>query len=202
MSRKYKFHDSRSPHFVSFSVVNWIDLFTRKEYFDIMIESLSYCVEHKGLIMNAWCIMTNHVHLIIRSDSNQLEDILRDMKKFTSKRLIEEVKMKSGESRKDWILWMFKRAGEKNKQLPQNSECPQQVANWPEKVIDRFIGGKPIVFQIGFTESYDFRNICFITNRREKFHSIKKQLSCVGSCNVWIPLRLATLFKGNVCKLI
>ncbi|MDR9364950.1 MAG: transposase [Balneolaceae bacterium] len=114
MSRKYKFHDSRSPHFVSFAVVNWIDLFTRREYFDIMMESLSYCIEHKGLIMNAWCIMTNHVHLIIRSETDQLQNIMRDMKKFTSKKLIKDLEDNRQESRKDWILWMFKRAGIKN----------------------------------------------------------------------------------------
>jgi len=84
MSRKYKIYDSSIPHFLSFAIVNWIDLFTRKEYFDVITESLSYCIRHKGLTLNAWCIMTNHVHLIVRSDENNLSNIMRDLKKFTS----------------------------------------------------------------------------------------------------------------------
>lgn len=114
MSRKYKFHDSRTPHFVSFAIVHWLDLFTRKEYCNVVIESLSYCIQHKGLIVNAWCIMPNHIHLIIRSETNQLQDIMRDLKKFTAKKLVIEIQENLTESRKDWILWMFKRAGEKN----------------------------------------------------------------------------------------
>ena len=39
MSTKYKFNDQYELYFVSFSVVNWIDLFIRNEYKDIMIES-------------------------------------------------------------------------------------------------------------------------------------------------------------------
>ncbi|MDZ7719149.1 MAG: transposase [Balneolaceae bacterium] len=114
MSRKYKVYHSEIPHFVSFSVVNWIDLFTRSEYSEIVINSLSYCISEKGLILNAWCIMTNHIHLIIRSETNQLQDIIRDMKKFTSKKLIRSIRENPRESRKNWLLWMFKREGDKN----------------------------------------------------------------------------------------
>lgn len=115
MSRKYKFYNSRKPHFVSFAIVNWIDLFTRKDYVDIVTESLSYCIQKKGLILNAWCIMTNHVHLIIRSEQNSLSDIIRDLKKFTSYQLYSAVQEHPQESRKEWLLWMFENAGKANK---------------------------------------------------------------------------------------
>lgn len=58
--------------------------------------------------------MTNHLHLIIRSEENQLQDIIRDMKKFTSKKLIQSIWENPQESRKNWLLWLFKREGEKN----------------------------------------------------------------------------------------
>ena len=114
MSRKYKFHDSTQPYFVSYSTVNWISIFTRKIYFDVVVKSLQYCIKEKGLIVNAWCIMPNHIHLIIRSDTNLLEDIMRDMKKFTAKKLIKIIQQLPQESRKKWMLWMFKRAGQNN----------------------------------------------------------------------------------------
>lgn len=114
MSRKYKFYDSRKPYFISFAIVNWIDLFTRKDYVDIVTESLSYCIQKKGLIVNAWCVMSNHVHLIVRSEQNSLSDIMRDLKKFTSFKLYSAVQEHPQESRKEWLLWMFERAGEAN----------------------------------------------------------------------------------------
>lgn len=132
MSRKYKFYDSTYPHFVSFAVVNWIDLFTRRIYFEVILDSLRYCIEHKSLIVNAWCIMSNHVHLIIRSETNELADIMRDMKKFTSAELIRQIEQHPQESRRAWLLWMFRRAGERNGnnkkyQLWQQHNQPTQL---------------------------------------------------------------------------
>ncbi len=114
MSRKYKFYDSSRPYFVSFAVIHWIDIFIRRIYFDVMVDSFDYCINQKGLILNAWCIMPSHVHLIIRSETNQLEDIMRDMKKFTSKKLVETIHERLQESRREWMLRMFRQAGEAN----------------------------------------------------------------------------------------
>ena len=76
MSSKYKFQDQRKLYFVSFSVVNWIDVFTRKYYRDIFLESLRFCQENKGLEIYAWCIMSNHVHLIIGTSQMPMQDII------------------------------------------------------------------------------------------------------------------------------
>ena len=65
MSRKYKFHNPQGIYLVTFATVNWIDVFTRCEYKDILISSINYCVEQKGLNVYAWVIMSNHVHLLV-----------------------------------------------------------------------------------------------------------------------------------------
>jgi len=115
MSRKYKIRDQNYPHFVSFAVVQWIDLFTRSVYRQILIDSLAYCQKNKGLIIYAWCIMTNHVHLIIGTNDRPMEGILRDMKSFNSRKLKEAIAGNAEESRKKWILWMMRQAGKKNR---------------------------------------------------------------------------------------
>ena len=109
MNRKYKFHNPEGVYFVSFAVQNWVDVFTRNEYKNILIENLDYCQKHKGLEIFAWCIMTNHVHLVIRSKEGYLlPDILRDFKKFTSKAIIKTINENYGESRKEWLLEQFR----------------------------------------------------------------------------------------------
>jgi REP element-mobilizing transposase RayT len=108
MSRKYKFHNPAGVYFVSFSVQGWVDALTRSEYKDILIENLSYCQKNKGLEIFAWCIMSNHVHLIIRAQEGYvLPDILRDFKKFTSKAIIKAISENPQESRKEWLLEQF-----------------------------------------------------------------------------------------------
>jgi hypothetical protein len=72
MSSKYKVAESAQPHFVTFTVVGWIDVFSRALYKDILVNSLQYALEHKGLALHAWVIMTNHAHLIISSQSNKI----------------------------------------------------------------------------------------------------------------------------------
>jgi REP element-mobilizing transposase RayT len=109
MSRKYKFHNPDGVYFVSFAVEGWVDVFTRNEYKNLLVENLQYCQKYKGLELFAWCIMTNHLHLIIRAKEGfKLSDILRDYKKFTSKAIIKAITYNSKESRKEWLLKQFK----------------------------------------------------------------------------------------------
>ena len=87
----YKIRNKEEIHFITFAVVEWIDVFTRKQYRDILLESIRYCQNEKGLILYAWCIMSNHVHLMAAAKDNNLSDILRDFKKFTSKQIIAAI---------------------------------------------------------------------------------------------------------------
>jgi putative transposase len=114
MSRKYKFLNPEGMYFISFAVVYWIDVFVRNDYKNILIESWKHCQKEKGLIINAWVIMTSHVHMIIGSSGNKLEDIVRDMKSFTSGMLRKSIAENMQESRREWMLWMMERAGKKN----------------------------------------------------------------------------------------
>jgi putative transposase len=111
MGRKYKFHQHDKLYFVSFATVNWIDVFTRRIYCDIVVDSLKYCIGNKGLEVYAWCIMSSHVHLIISTESGNLSDIMRDLKRHTSKTILKAIEENTQESRREWMLWMFKRAG-------------------------------------------------------------------------------------------
>ncbi len=71
MNRKYKFKNPERAYFVSFAVVEWRDVFTRNIYKDILIDSLTYCQKNKGLEIFSWCMMTNHIHLLIRSGGSE-----------------------------------------------------------------------------------------------------------------------------------
>ncbi|AYA36448.1 transposase [Hymenobacter oligotrophus] len=114
MSEKYKIQDSRQLYFVSFATVNWIDVFTRRLYNDLFVDGLRYCQQHKGLEVYAWCLMTNHAHLIISSEQDNLSAILRDLKRHTAKTLLQAIQENQQESRREWMLWMFRRAGQRN----------------------------------------------------------------------------------------
>ena len=115
MSRKYKIRDQDKLYFVTFTVVYWLDVFIRTEYKDIFLDSLRYCQKNKGLEVCAYCIMSSHVHMIIgRNKEQSLEGIIRDIKKFTSVKIVEAIRKNPQESRRDWLIWFFERAGKRN----------------------------------------------------------------------------------------
>ena len=113
MSTGYQIKDQEGLYYLTFQVINWIDIFTRQIYRDIVIENLKYCQQNKGLQVFAYVIMSNHIHIIANSSEGKLSDTIRDFKKFTSRVIIENVK-EGNESRKNWMLNQFKFAASKH----------------------------------------------------------------------------------------
>lgn len=110
MSDKYKIREIDKAYFVTLTVTSWIDIFTHKNHKVLLINSLKYCQENKGLNIFGWCLMSSHLHMIVSTEGNLLSDILRDFKKFTSKAIINQIN-EDPESRREWLLEQFKKAG-------------------------------------------------------------------------------------------
>ena len=110
----YKIRNQSAPHFLTFAVAEWVDVFSRKIYRDIVLDSIKYCQTKKSLLLHCWCIMTNHLHLIASAKNADLSSVLRDFKKFTSKQIVSAIESNQYESRKNWMLQIFRRAGSEN----------------------------------------------------------------------------------------
>ena len=122
MAFKYTVTDQSDIYFITTTVVGWIDAFTRKELAEVIIESLRYCQSEKGLIIYAWCLMPSHLHMIVSAkETYKLSDIIRDFKKFTSKKIIKTIQ-EINESR-EWLLDKFSfaaRINMKNKEFTKS----------------------------------------------------------------------------------
>ena len=107
MSTKYKATMPDTGYFITITTVGWVDVFTRvKQKYEI-IDSLQYCQVHKGLEIYAYCIMHSHIHMLCKAEEGYvLSDIIRDFKKFTSKKIIKTIQ-KYPESRREWMLAYF-----------------------------------------------------------------------------------------------
>ena len=162
MSRKYKFLNKEGLYFVSFAVVNWIDVFVRLEYNEVVIDSLNYCKNNLGMEVYCWCIMPSHIHMIFAAKDDTPEIILGRFKEYTSKQLVKAIGENIQESRKEWMLWMFKRAAAKSSnvktyQFWQHNNKPIEL--WSAEVIAQkanYIHNNPI--EAGFvTEAHHWR---------------------------------------------
>ena len=140
MPTGYQIVEQSKVHFLTFQVVNWIDVFSRKVYRDLFLESLTYCRQHKSLVIYGYVIMTNHIHLMLRSAVDDLSGTIRDLKKYTSKAIVEAIN-DDYESRRGWILQLLAHAAQR-----QNKEGKYQFwthENHAELVYsNNFIGQK------------------------------------------------------------
>lgn len=104
---RYEIKDQHGIYFLTITVVDWIDLFSRKDYSMIIVDSLNYCISAKNMEVFSWVIMSSHIHLVCKvNEPDNLSDVLRDFKKFTSKELIKTIEQ-VGESRREWLLDKF-----------------------------------------------------------------------------------------------
>jgi len=147
----YRIKDENALYFLTFGTVNWIDVFTRKRYRDILVDSLCYCQKEKGLELFSWCIMSNHVHMISRAkEGYKMSVILRDMKKHTCKKILKSIQQEP-ESRKEWLFSEMLKAGKRNSksqkyQLWRNDNHPIEL--YKTETIDQkqnYIHNNPVV---------------------------------------------------------
>ncbi len=147
----YKIDDQNALYFITIATVYWIDLFTRRCNKDILINSLKYCRQTKGLELFGYCIMTNHLHLICSAKEGfRLSDIIRDFKRHTAKQLLMSIHGEA-ESRRQWILKLLKEAGsinKKNKEYQIWRQDNHPIELYTNSVIDQkldYIHDNPVV---------------------------------------------------------
>ncbi len=161
MPTGYQIKNQEAPYYLTFQIVYWVDLFSRKSYRDIVIESLKHCQKEKGLEIFAWVIMSNHVHIIARSTTNDLSGTIRDFKKYTSKKIIEEIE-RSAESRKEWMLRLFIHAAKR-----QNKKGDYQVWTHENHAIELF-GNDFIQSKVEYIHNNPIR--AGIVNKAEEYN--------------------------------
>jgi putative transposase len=100
--------------FVTLTIVGWIDVFNRRIYIEELIRNLKYCQDAKGLKIYCYCIMSSHIHIIAATEEKRLGDVLRDFKSYSAKQIIKLIQDNPHESRKEWMLYMFKFFAKRN----------------------------------------------------------------------------------------
>jgi len=111
--QKYKIDPAKTSfYFCTCTVIEWLCIFKEEKYFNVVIDSLNYCRENKGLRLYGLVIMLNHLHMIV-STRNEilLSDVMRDFKRHTSTKLAELLIADNDKI----VLYHLKKAAEKQK---------------------------------------------------------------------------------------
>ena len=117
MSDKYKIFRGDEVYFVTFTIVEWLKVLEDDNFKNIIINAVKYYQENKGLTVYGYCIMPNHVHMIVQATGNSsISDILRDLKKFTARSIVKKIEDEMPAGYKE-ILAKFVEAGKDLKRI-------------------------------------------------------------------------------------
>jgi len=106
--------------FVTLTRVGWVDVFTRNDYKNILVENLKYCQQIENLEIYSYVIMSNHIHMICRRKDKDLKELLGRFKSNSAKQIIKAIENNQQESRKEWLLYLFNYFAKANKQYSKN----------------------------------------------------------------------------------
>ena len=98
MRSRYRIHERDHAHFVTATIVEWLPVFTSAACCDILVRSLEFSRQHKGLKIYAWVILDNHFHAILAAPD--LSGVLRDLKSFTARQIVEQLAREG----REWLL--------------------------------------------------------------------------------------------------
>ncbi len=99
--------DNNSAYFCTLTITGWIDLFTRKSLADIIINNLAFLISNNRIMIESYCLMPSHLHLIAYSRCEFLSRVLGHFKSYTAKELIQAIQNDKQESRRRWISSIF-----------------------------------------------------------------------------------------------
>lgn len=75
----------------------------------IVVDSMNYCIEKKGLEVYVWCLMPSHLHMIasvVSGNEQDISEVMRDFKRHTSTALLRGIETEF-ESRRIWLKSHF-----------------------------------------------------------------------------------------------
>jgi REP element-mobilizing transposase RayT len=109
---RYKIYESTHPHFVICTILHWLPIFTRQESVQIIIDSIKFLQEKDNLIVYAYVILENHLHMIVSSDD--LHKTMQSFKQFTAKQILDMLKKANVKTILDQLMF-YKKANHKEK---------------------------------------------------------------------------------------
>ena len=128
MRSRYRINEPERSHFITATVVEWLPVFTTGACCDIIVQSLAFCREKKGLRIYAWVILDNHFHAIVAGP--ELARTIGDLKKFIAREVLAQLKTEG----REWLLnqLAYYRAAHKSlsqHQVWQEGVHPQSIAS-------------------------------------------------------------------------
>ncbi len=123
---RYKIIDNNAPYFLTITVVNWIPLLSFPMVQRILLDSLRFLQTQERLVLYAYVILENHLHLV--ASSTDLSKEIGDFKSYTARQIIDYYEGVQADNILKQLAFHKKRyKHDRNYQLWQEGSHPQRI---------------------------------------------------------------------------
>jgi REP element-mobilizing transposase RayT len=134
------FTDQHYAYIITWTIVDWLPLFDQAVYRKIVLDALSYLRTDKNTQLNAFVIMSTHLHAILWPEIGiSLSDVTRDFKRFTSRKISREADHQGATK----FIEAFKKARNANRAQDISTYQVWQEGSHPEAIFtEKFVRQK------------------------------------------------------------
>ena len=116
----------QNPYFITATTVNWLPLFINPIIAQIVIDSLKYLTSKDRLILYAYVLMENHLHLIASADNLGRE--IASFKSFTARKCIDYYKENGNKTiLKQLSIYKLRHRKDRDYQFWQEGVHPKRI---------------------------------------------------------------------------
>ena len=156
------------PQYFTATILDWQHLLKPDKYKDIIIQSLQFLVREKRVELNAFVIMSNHIHLIWQiQKGHKRENVQRDFLKYTSQIIKKDLQFNHQN-----VLKVFEvNAKDRKYQVWQRN--PLSIDLWTKEVFIQkmeYIHDNPVTAGICiYPEQYKYSSAKFYETGEDEF---------------------------------
>ena len=157
-----------NPQYFTATILDWKHLLKPDKYKDIIIKSLQFLVKEKRIELNAFVIMSNHIHLIWQiQPGHKKESVQRDFLKYTSQTIKRDLELNHPE-----VLKFFQ-VGAKDRKYQLWQRSPLSIDLWTKEVFIQkmdYIHNNPVTGGIcSYPEKYKYSSAKFYETGNDEF---------------------------------
>jgi REP element-mobilizing transposase RayT len=93
---RYRILEPSQAHFLTFTVVSWTPVFCYPECAEVVLDSLRFLQEEDRLVLYAYVIMENHIHLIASAENLAKE--VKELKSWTAREIVARIEARGAQA--------------------------------------------------------------------------------------------------------
>ena len=168
-SRKYEIS------YFTATILNWKFLLRNNDYKNIIIGSLKFLAEQNRILLHAFVLIDNHIHLLWHVNHPYLpDDVQRDFLKYTAQMIIKDLRNKDPEQLKEYYV------GAKDRKHQIWERNPLTIEIWSEEVLKQkleYVHMNPVKAGLcTYPEDYHFSSAAFYLTGTDNFEFISSCL--------------------------